>query len=335
MPARRLPKKILLANLAFLVVTFIWAAANPVIKYTLAFFPPYTFLFIRLLLACIILLPYVVIKLTETKINKKDYLNFFLLGLFAQSSIAIIFVALEYTTALDATIISIITGALTVYAGNYFYKEKISKRLQIGMLLTIAGTLVVMAEPLLSNVANHIPIHDRLFGNFLALIYHLTWVIYVIWSKMSSSGEKTRELRKSLDFIRLRPMTKPYSPVLIAVIGMYVGLLTTIPLAIFENLGVFGGTAFNISSVPAKGVMGLLFMTIFSSIAAFTLYQWALDNGRISDSAIFNYLSPVFAFPVSYFLLGELPTAFLITGAVIVTIGVIVAETDVKERLRE
>jgi drug/metabolite transporter (DMT)-like permease len=334
MPKRTLPNKILLANLAFVVVTVIWAAANPVIKYTLSYFPPFTFLFIRLLLVCILLLPYIIIKLTEIKINRKDYLNFFLLGLFAQSSIAIIFLALEFTTALDATVISIITGALTVYAGHYFYREKVNARLKLGMLLTVAGTSVVIIEPVLTGIVNHIPVLERVFGNLLALIYHLTWVVYVIWSKMSTTGTNTKELRKTLNFIRLRPMTKPYPPTLIAVISMYVGLFTTIPLALLEHAGVFGGKGFDIFSVPPQGIIGLLFMTLFSSIVAFILYQWALDNGRVSDSAIFNYLTPVFAFPVAYLLLGELPTTFLLAGAAVVTLGVVIAETGTKTEPR-
>lgn len=330
MSARKLPKKILLANLAFVVVTLIWGAANPVIKYTLAYFPPFTFLFVRLLIVCIILLPYIVLKLTENKINKKDYLNFFLLGLFAQSSIAIVFVALNYTTALDVTIISIVTGALTVYAGHYFYKEKVNSRLKLGMILTVIGTTVVIIEPIFAGIVDHTPILGRIFGNLLALIYHITWVVYVIWSKMSTTGKGTKELKKTLDFIRLRPMTKPYSPTLIAVVCMYVGLFTTIPLALLEHFGVFGNNTFDLSSVPSQGIIGLLFMSIFSSIVAFILYQWALDNGRVSDSAIFNYLSPIFAFPVSYMLLGELPTTFLIAGAVVITAGVVIAETGGK-----
>jgi drug/metabolite transporter (DMT)-like permease len=152
-------KKIYLASLGFLIVNLIWGAANPVIKYTLSFIPPFTFLFLRLLIVCIIFLPFVIVKLLEEKVNVKDYPNLFLLGLFAQSSIAIVFLSLKYTSALDSTIISIITGALIIYSGHYFYKEKVNKLINVGLILTFIGTFVVILEPFLSGTTGQIPPH--------------------------------------------------------------------------------------------------------------------------------------------------------------------------------
>ena len=81
------------------------------------------------------------------------------------------------------------------------------------------------------------------------------------------------------------------------------------------------------NQIDIHGILGLLYMSLFSSIVAFILYQWALDKGRVSESAIFGYLGPVFSFPIAHLLLGEVPTTSLIISAVIVVIGVIIAET--------
>jgi drug/metabolite transporter (DMT)-like permease len=143
---------------------------------------------------------------------------------------------------------------------------------------------------------------------------------------MSTDKEKPKLLKKSLSFIHIKPMTKSYSPTLIVAITMYVGLLTTIPLAIMENFGTFGEINFSILSIDTRGILGLLYMAIFSSIVAFSLHQWALENGRISESAIFGYLGPVFSFPIAFLLLGEIPTASLLFGAFVIAIGVILAE---------
>jgi drug/metabolite transporter (DMT)-like permease len=277
------------------------------------------------------MLPYVIVKLTEEKVNKQDYFNFFLLGLFAQSSLAIVFLALKYTSALDATIISVITGALIVYAGHYFYKEKVNNLINIGLALTLLGTCIVVVEPLITGVSNHIPTYERIIGNILAFIYNITWVVYVIWSKMCSSKEKPKLLKKTLSFIHIRPMTKTYSPILTVALTFYVGLLTLIPLALLENFGSFGAINFNILAIDFRGILGLLYMSIFSSIIAFSLNQWALDNGRVSDSAIFGYLGPVFAFPIAFLLLGEIPTPFLILGVIVIAFGVVIAEAGAQE----
>ena len=326
MSAKNLSKTLLLTSLAFLATNFIWGVASPVIKYTLSYIPPFTFLFLRFLIVCIVLLPYTIVKLLGTKIPIKDYLNFFLLGIFSQTSIIIIFIALKYTTAIDTTVIAIIGGVLTMYAGHYFYNEKVNKKIKLGAILVCLGTLVVVAEPVLSGIRNHVSIFDRLIGNVLALIYNLTWVTYVIWSKMSM-GENSGLLKKTLSFIHIKPMSKKYSPSLIVAISMYVGLLSMVPLALLESSGFLGQVNFDLLSLDTRGIAGLLYMAIFSSIAAYFLNQWALENGRVSEAAIFGYLGPVFAFPTAYFLLGETPTKFLLVGATIITAGVIIAES--------
>lgn len=323
--------KIVLASIGFLVVNLIWGAASPIIKYTLGFIPPFTLLFLRLLIVCVLMLPYVIIKLTEEKVNKRDYFNFFLLGLFAQSSLAITFLALKYTSALDSTVISVITGALIIYAGHYFYKEKVNKLITIGLILTLVGTFVVVIEPLLSGTYSQIPVYERIIGNILAFIYNLTWVVYVIWSKMCTSKEKPKLLNKTLSFIHIRSMTKTYSPVLTVAITFYVGLLTFIPMVLLEYSGFFGPINFNITAIDPRGILGLFYLSIFSSIVAFCLNQWALENGRVSDSAIFGYLGPVFSFPIAFLLLGEITTPILILGIIFVATGVITAEVGAQK----
>ena len=320
-----LPKRVLLTSLAFILVSIIWGAAGPVIKYTLDYMPPFTFLFLRLLIVCLVLLPYIILKLLSTKVNPKDYLNFFLLGLFSQTSLAVTFVSLKYTTSLDSSVIGIFAGALTIYAGHYFYKEKVNKNVRLGVIMTCVGTFIVILEPFLTGAQNHIPIYERVIGNMLALLYSLTWVVYIIWSKMSM-GESSKLLKKTLSFVHIKPMTKAYSPVMIAVLTMYVGLITVVPLALLENTGMFGQVNFNITTIDPRGIVGLLYMALLSSVLAYILNQWALENGKITDAVIYGYLAPIFAFPTAYFLLGEIPTQFLIIGASVVALGVVVAE---------
>jgi drug/metabolite transporter (DMT)-like permease len=329
----KLPKKALLTNLAFLLVALIWGAAGPIIKYTLGFIPPFTLLFLRLLVVCIVLLPFAIYMLMGTKIAKKDYWNLFLLGVFSETALILCFVGLEYTNALDATIISIITGALTVYAGHYFYREKVNKRVNMGLLLTGIGTLVVILEPVFLSApqgAGAVSIGDRILGNVLTVIYNLTWVIYVIWSKMSM-GENSKLLKKTLSFVHIRPMSKPYSPILITTLSMYVGLITFIPTMILENSGFFGQVNFSLLAIDPRGIMGVLYLALLSSIVAYSLYQWALENGTVADSVFYGYLTPVFTFPVAFLLLGEIPTAVLMIGTVIIVSGVVMAEVGERE----
>jgi drug/metabolite transporter (DMT)-like permease len=322
MPKKKLPEGHMPAYIAIITTTLIWGAAGPVIKYTLRYIPPLTFLFLRFLIVCTILLPYLYLELKRVKINRKDYFNFFLLGLFSQAAIALIFLGLNYTTALDAAIIGVMGPLLSITAGHYFYKDKIDKNLKIGLLLSIIGTSLIVIEPALSGNSIGI-IEKRLLGNFLIILYHLVWVVYVIWSKMSM-GERSNLLKKTLSFVHLKPMTKKYSPTLITAVTFYIGLITLIPLAMLENFNTYSYS--DILSIDPRGMVGLLYMALLSSIVAYMCYQHALEKLKVSEVAFFGYLGPIFTVPVAYILLGEIPNRIMLIGATFIVVGVYIAE---------
>jgi len=106
MPSKKiLTKSLLLAHLALLIATIIWAAAGPVIKLTLDYLPTFTFLLFRFLLVGVILLPFILLEVRRNPIDRRDIINVLLLGLLGQSSIAFIFEGLKYTSALDSAVI--------------------------------------------------------------------------------------------------------------------------------------------------------------------------------------------------------------------------------------
>ncbi len=310
--------------LAFLIVNLIWGAANPIIKYTLDFVPPITFLFLRFLIVCIVLLPYIIFTNAQNKLHPKDLKNFFLLGLFSQTSLVITFIALDYTGVLDFVIIGIFASVLTIAAGHYFYKEKITSGLKAGMIIASIGTVIVMLEPLLSSNTNTDTL-KRLFGNFLAVLYSFTWVIYTVWSKMSM-GNRSTLLKKTLSFIHIKPMHQTYSPFMIIGVTFYVGLATVTPLALLEGFFSYEKLGFALAAISFRGILGILYMSLISSIVAYSLYQWALVEGKVSDSAIIAHAGIIFSFPVAYILLGEIPNLYMIIGGLLIAIGVIIAE---------
>ena len=324
MKRTQLPATVLYAQIAFLIANLIWGAAGPVIKYTLGFIPINTFLFLRFLIVGIILFPYIAIELKKHKIDHRDYFNLFLLGVFSQTSILIVFWAFKLTNALDVTIIGALGTILTVYAAHYFYREKVDRRIEIGLALSILGTFIVILEPILNPSESVLSASQRILGNILALLYNITWVIYVIWSKMSM-GDKSAPLKKTLKFMHLRPMVSNYPPSLISAITFYIGLATLIPFALHENL--LGINTVDLGNIDSRGLFGLIYMALFSSIVAYMLNQWALHKGSVTDSAVWTYIGTIFAFPVAYTLLGEIPNTYMILGGVVIAIGVLIAET--------
>jgi drug/metabolite transporter (DMT)-like permease len=127
-------------------------------------------------------------------------------------------------------------------------------------------------------------------------------------------------------------MKKVYSTTLITALALYVGLITTIPLAILENLGYLGNyPLFDILSIKPIGLIGLFYMSVMSSILAYMIYQWSIKFVKVSDTAFFGYLAPIFTLPFSYLFLGEVPTFLMFVGAGIIGIGVYIAEKNLSK----
>ena len=318
-----LPKKVVFAYIGLPGSYLIWSAATPIIKLTLDFIPPFTFLFLRFLLVGIILLPYSIYLLHRYKINKSDYFNIALLGIFSQSSLIILFIALEYTTSLDATIIGTLGPLLAMVAGHYFYKDKVNTVVKFGTFVTLLGAIIVTLEPVfISRTIENIDSIKRVYRNLLIIVYNFTFLLYVIWSKISL-GQTPVVIKRALHFIHLKPMSKEYPAGLTTTISFYVGLLSMIPPAIYENIQ---HNSVDVFSLGIKPIMGLLYMAIFSSIIAYIAFEKSLDYVTVSDTALLGYMQPLLTAPFAYMLLRELPSKGAFLGSIVIFAGVIIAE---------
>lgn len=319
------------AYFALLLATAIWGGATVVIKITLSYIPPFSFLLYRFLLVAIVMLPIMVVELKRTSIDKRDLKNLILLGLFGQASLAFIFLGIKYTTALDTAIIGTVAPLLTIAAGHFFYKERISKIAQIGIIIATFGMLIVVLEPVFESWAHQSTNIEsgiqRIIGNLFVLLYNLSFTLYILWSKLTM-GKKSANLNKTFKLFHIKPMHKVYSPILHTTFSFYVGLTAIIPLAVLENLGYFGNQTFVLSNLKAPVIFGVLYMAIFSSIVAYLAFEWGLKKAEVSDQALFGYLGPLFTLPFAYILLKEVPTSVNLIGAVIIAIGVVIAEKN-------
>jgi len=325
---RKLPKNTYTQTLPYAALvgaTAIWGVAGPVIKLTLQHVPVVSFLFLRLLIVCIVVLPFITLELQKDPVHKKDLRNFIILGILSQTFLLIIFAALNLTTAIDASLIGISFPMMALAAGYYFYKETVTPFEKLGVLIATIGALIVIVEPALGKLGFSEASLERIVGNVLALFYEITWLAYIIWSK-AVMGENSAQVKKLTKFFHIKPMHKKYSPFIVTSLNFYVGLATLIPFFALEQLGFFG-RVFMPPMLNLTAIAGILYMALLSSIVAYFLFQWGLENAEVSDVGFFRYLGPVFTFPAAYILLGEIPGRAVLIGLIFIIIGVAIAET--------
>jgi drug/metabolite transporter (DMT)-like permease len=295
---------------AYLLLTFtaiIWGIAGPVIKGTLAYLPPFTFLFWRFLIASLILLPLLIWRAKKENETLKTLLPIIPLGfLGVPLCLALIYLGFERTTALDGTIIAALAPIFIVISGVLFLREKVTRLETLGLLIAIAGTTMIIIQPLLEGglPAQAGALASRnILGNLFIMIQNLVWTAYVILSK--------KEFRK-------------HSPLIITAVSFITGLVIILPFALLESN--FQITNFQPLITNHSALLGVLYMALLSSVVAYFTFESGLKLIEASEATIFSYLQPIFAAPVAILWLGEKITPTFLLGAIIIALGVFLTE---------
>jgi len=288
------------AYVLLIIVTVIWALAEPIIKFTLGGFSPLIFLTYRFGLAslasiaCFIIFGFRIPKDTKTRLEIALY------GLVTSTfSLGLLFFGLQKTTVLDTLLITLINPLLVSIAGIIFLKEHVTVKEKVGMGIALVGTVLTVIEPFLQNGHNL----SRFSGNVLILLYLIFATVGVILAK--------RLLRKDVD------------PLTLTNTSFIIGFITLLPFALPQILT----SKFQILISPSWPYhLGVIYMAFLSGTLAYFLSNKAQKTIEIGEAAVFSYLYPIFSTPLAVLWLGEKITPLFIIGGVIIAAGVAVAE---------
>jgi drug/metabolite transporter (DMT)-like permease len=288
------------AFIYIIIVTIIWGLAEPVIKFTLGGIPPLLFLTYRFGISTVIAIITIAIFGAGIPKDKKLLTEIILYEIASTLSLALLFFGLENTTVLDTTLIGLANPLIISLAGMYFLKEHVTKREKIGMGIALLGTFLVVAEPFLQNDFGSI----RLSGNILIFFYLLA----TAWSAVLAK----------------RLLKADVNPLFLTNFFFIFGFIVLLPFALFK---------FNVVElihVPFSYHLGVIFMAVMSGSLAYYLSNKAQKSIEISEASVFSYLYPVIAAPIAVIWLGEKITPMFIIGAIVITLGVIIAEVKKK-----
>lgn len=302
------------AYLALLTTALIWGIAVAVIKYTLKFIDPFSFLFWRFLIVSAILLPVFLVFVKKHPLKIVDLPKLLWLGTLSTTAcLAILFVGLKYTTAIDASLISILSPIMIVLGGALFLKEKVTKQEKIGLTISFVGAIIALLQPLLER-QNAPP--RAIFGNLLVFGHYIGWAAYtLLWKKDS----------------------KKYHPLTITFFNFFAGLVTIFPIFLYQRWTMIDWQksvllpVTPIFYINPKAWFGILYMSIFSSIIAYFTYNYGVSKIEASEATLFTYLQPLFAAPLAILWLGEKITLPFVVGAIFIVFGITL--TEARKRL--
>jgi len=290
-----------IAYLALIATAVIWGAAGPVIKFTLDGISALPFLTYRFALSSLFALALIPFGGLKFPLGKKT-LGLAVLYGFLTSTVALglLFLGLEKTTVLDMTLLALVSPLLIVVAGEIFFHERVPTRERVGIGIALAGTILIVLEPILSNSETI----SQLTGNFLIVLYLLVNTASVVLVK---------------DLVKMG-----VSAVSLTNLSFVVGFLTILPLTIFA--GDLPQLVTSVQNLAFPYHLGVIFMAIISGNIAYTLWARAHRTIEIGKAAIFSYLYPIFSAPLAVLWLKEKITWQFVAGAAIIAIGVFIAE---------
>lgn len=279
------------AYVALITTAVIWGFAPPIIKYTLGFISPISFLFYRFLIVALLLALPLIIRLKKVKLSFEKLKKYLFLGFLGTPlALILLFTGMAQTTAIDASLIWIMAPVLVILGGALFLKEQVTKKEQIGISLALAGTLITIIEPLL---ATGLSLSQHLWGNTLVFFGTAVWALFTLLTK-----------KEKLD------------PFVLSTSSFWVGLLAILPFFLRQPSLTFSPQAF----------FGVFYMAIFGSMVAYFTYIYGVSQIEASEATIFTYLQPLFAVPAAALFLGETITLPFLIGALLIGLGVFICE---------
>lgn len=266
-----------------------------VAKVTLQEFPPMSLALLRFALASLFLAPFFLAQTKTVKIDKKDLPSLVGVGVFIIAlNIAFFFEGIKRTSAIDASVLTLIIPIISVLIGWIYFKEKIYLVNLMGALSAFLGAAVVLGLPqfLTGTLSSQI-----VLGNGLIILASFSWVTGAVFSKK---------------------MLQKYPSLTVTAVAFMVGTVVMIIPAALEYV--------NNPSWPGEvtilGILGLTYMTLLSSISAYFLFEWSLAYLSLASSSLLQYIEPLVATVLAVLLLGEQITATFVIGSILIILGV-------------
>lgn len=293
--------------LLMLFATLCWSGAFIAGKLSVPYIPPFTLTFLRFFFATIML--YFIkkkVRIGESYLFKREDLPVFLFtGIVGMVFYHVFFFsALQYTTAINSSIIAAMNPIFTVIIAYLFAKQKITKRMLLGIVTSFIGVVLTITAGKLDLIMTL----NFNRGDVLMLVAVSSWAAYSVFSK-SKGGH-------------IPAMALTYYSFLVCTI-------VCIPLVFWDKPWEW------IEKVPPSAYAAVFYMSLFASVMGYLIQQISIREIGPSQTSIFVNLIPVFSIMLSVLILREQLEIIKLFTAGIIIIGVYICQTGGRKTYKQ
>ncbi|GMB08228.1 membrane protein [Thermolongibacillus altinsuensis] len=263
----------------------IWGGTFVVSKYVFDFVPPITLVWLRYIIAFVVLFLILKVNQMKTKIRPSFKRNDWLLigwigfiGYFV--SVSLQFIGTKLSDAHTGALITSATPAFIVLFARFILKESITIRKLLALFLATIGVVIVIG---LHTNAMHF-----FWGNIILVGAAVTWALLSVYVKLASSR---------------------FSVLTITTYAILFAIFFTTPFMIWEI------QSSDVVLNNAYVILGILYLGVVSTAGAFFLWNKGMEMMDAGIGSLFFFFQPLVGSFFGWLLLGEhLDQNFFIGG---------------------
>ncbi|ADH07863.1 MULTISPECIES: DMT family transporter [Bacillus] len=293
-------KQTILGAICLSLAASIWGGMYVVSKYVLDFIPPLTLVWLRFIIAFVVL--YGILKLAEKKqkkkvtIRKKDWLLFAWIGFIGYFiSITCQFIGTKLSDAHTGSLVTSATPAFMVIFAALILKEKLTARRLLSTIIATIGVIIVIGWD--------IEIGSYFIGTIILVGAAITWALLSIYVKIASIQ---------------------FSSLVITTYAIFFSLFFITPFMIWEL------QAASIGTVNTYVILGVLYLGIVSTAGAFFLWNKGLELLDASIGSLFFFFQPIVGSLLGWLLLNETLNSNFFIGGILIICSVLITTFEKK-----
>ena len=285
-----------------LLATLLWAGNAIAGRVLVGSISPITLSAVRWGLAALILLPLGWRVFRPSSALWKNKGRFLVLGLLGVGSYnALLYLALQTSTAINVTLIGASMPIWMLFIGSAFYKVRPGLLQIVGAIVSLAGVALVLTRGEPASLLSM----QVVMGDLFIMLATILWAFYS-WM-ISRPGESTERQWPWAEFLMAQVM---------------IGFLWTM---LFEGLEIASGDAF-IDINLWNGAL-ILFVAIGPSLLASRCWGLGVSEAGPTVAAFFANLIPLFTALLSAAMLGDPPSLFHGLAFLLIAGGIIISST--------
>jgi drug/metabolite transporter (DMT)-like permease len=286
------------------LATLIWSGNFIIARGVIKTIPPVTLAFYRWLTATIIIAPFAWKYFTTEIMIVKQHILFFLLVAVTGVSMfnTFVYVAGHYSSAINMAILGTCSSPImSVILARIFLKERIPTLRIIGMIVCVAGILLLLSKGSVSNLLAF----RFTKGDWWILAAALTFAIYNTTVRKKPAG---------------------MHPVNFLFVVFLLGTVVLLPFYLYE-LNKQSGIAVNIANISA-----IIYLGLGASVICFLIWNKAIHALGSGRTALFGNLIPIFSSIEAVIILHEQFIWIYVVSMLLVFTGIVLANLQLKRR---